>query len=164
MKKILLSLSILSSFLLSCQKEKTPVINDLVGKWNVSELQFSGYTQKDSRVKVSNLSIEFDACDADKNNTTTSGCNVFITENGVRTQLVYQVQANKDAVNTVYLNGISNSSVTNSPAYQEVLQKWSNAYDILASGGNQLIIKRKYNCSQANGVNQCDYMKVTANR
>lgn len=164
MKKISFSLILSCIFFVACQKDETPVINDLVGKWNVSELQFSGYTHKDSTVKVSNLSIEFDACDADKNNTTTSGCNVFITENGVRTQLVYQVQANKDAVNTVYLNGISNTSVTNSPAYQQVLQKWSKAYDILASGGNQLIIKRKYNGSQSNGVNQCDYMKVTANR
>ncbi|MEA5405544.1 hypothetical protein VB776_21570 [Arcicella sp. DC2W] len=62
------------------------------------------------------------------------------------------------------MNGIGNSSITSTSAYQQVLQKWSNGYDILESGGNQLIIKRKYNCSQSNGVNQCDYMKVTVNR
>ncbi|MET3129627.1 hypothetical protein ABID42_004753 [Arcicella rosea] len=164
MKNQLIMFVILCFTFFACQKDETPIINSLVGKWNVTELQFSGYTQKDSTVKATNLSIEFDACDADKNNTTTSGCSVFITENGVRTQLVYQVQASKDAGNTVYLNGIGSSNVTNTPAYQQVLQKWSNGYDILESGDNKLVIKRKYNCSQSNGVNQCDYMKVTASR
>ncbi|MEA5405545.1 hypothetical protein VB776_21575 [Arcicella sp. DC2W] len=51
MKNFPYSLMFLFFFMSSCQKDETPVINSLVGKWNVSELQFSGYTQKDSTVK-----------------------------------------------------------------------------------------------------------------
>ena len=163
MKTQIILLALLSLTIFSCQKE-TAVINSLEGKWNVSELQFSGSTQKDSIVKVTNTSLEFDGCSADDNNTTTSGCNVYITEAGERYKLVYQVQVSKQLGNTVSLNGVGERSVVNSPAYQKILSKWSQRYDIVESGDKNLIINRKYNCMYKNGVESCERMKVIASK
>ncbi len=163
MKTQLVLIAFVSVLIFSCKKE-TAVLNGLEGKWNVSELQFSGNTQKDSIVKVTNTSLEFDGCNAGDNNTTTSGCNVYITEAGERYKLVYQVQVNKQLGNTLYVNGVGESSVVNSPAYQKILLKWSKGYDIIESGDKNLIINRKYDCVQKDGTDYCNRMKVIASK
>lgn len=163
MKTQCILIALLSIIIFSCKKE-TAVLNGLEGKWNISELQFSGISQKDSIVKVSNTSIEFDACNAGDNNTTTSGCNVYITEAGERTKFAYQVQVIRDQGNIININAVGESVVINSPAYQKALQKWGRSYDIIESGDKKLVINRKYDCFQKNGIESCNRMKVIANK
>jgi galactitol-specific phosphotransferase system IIB component len=163
MKTQIISLALLSLTIFSCKKE-TAVLNGLEGKWNVSELQFSGYTQKDSVVKVTQTSIEFDACNADENNTTTSGCNVYITEAGVRNRFAYQVQVIRGQGNLVNINAIGDAGLINSPAYQKALQKWDKSYQIIELGEKNLVLIRNYGCVQINGVDNCNKMKVIASK
>jgi|GEM_PF-4399789 len=164
MKNRIILLAVLSLATFSCEKENS-VINKLEGKWNVSELQFSGYSQKDSVAKVTETTIEFAVCNA-RNNAGggDARCRVYITENAKRYELVYQVDADKQLGNRVTFNGFGESAVISTPSYQKILEKWRGEYQIIESSRKNLIIVRNYDCSQINGINYCNKMKVIASR
>ncbi|TAF97436.1 MAG: hypothetical protein EAZ32_03455 [Cytophagia bacterium] len=169
MKNRIILLALLSFTTFSCEKENS-VINQLEGKWNVSELQFSGNaqslnTQKDSVAKVTETSIEFAVCNARNN----SGggdtrCRVYITENAKRYELVYQVDADKQRGNMVSFYPFGESAIISSPAYQRILKKWDGIYQIIESSRKNLVIVREYDCTQINSINYCNKMRVIASR